>query len=105
MTGKKYKYSFARGKAAAGGKESLLLAGISGLLLTAVVALSFFAGGKGGSYIGAMGLFSMMTAMFGFFLGLRSFQEKDKSHRTSIIGSVANGLLAVGWLGLFLSGV
>lgn len=102
---KKFKYSFARGEMAEGGVESVLLAVLAILLFVSASLISFFMKGNGGNYLGALGLFSMMSSVWGFYLGLMSFREKNKNHKSSIIGSVANGLIAVGWLGLFLSGV
>ena len=50
-------------------------------------------------------LFAMLLSAYGFALGLSSFSEENRKHRTSMIGSILNGVILVIWLGLFLSGV
>ena len=55
--------------------------------------------------MGAVALFAMLTAIYGFYLGLKSFRETKVSHGRSVIGSVSCGVLAVLWLSLFLIGV
>ena len=61
--------------------------------------------GKLGGLIGGTGLFAMLLSAYGFALGLSSFSEENRKHRTSMIGSILNGVILVIWLGLFLSGV
>lgn len=102
---KKYRYSFAPDKNAEGGGASTLMAAISLGLLIACVLISFFMKGKGGNYIGAVGLFALLLSSYGFYLGMKSFSEKKVNHKYSIIGSLGCGILAVCWLGLFLSGI
>ena len=49
-----------------------------------------------------------MAALFaavGFWIGIRSFKERDRNYRFSALGSMANGVFFVGWLALFLIGV
>lgn len=79
--GKRYKYSFAKGETAAGGVESMVLAGISALLFVAAVLISFFMKGKGGNYLGALGLFSMLSALFGFFWGFEASVKRTEDIR------------------------
>ena len=61
--------------------------------------------GKLGGLIGGTGLFAMLLSAYGFTLGLSSFSEENRKHRTSMVGSILNGVILVIWLGLFLSGV
>lgn len=102
---KKYKYSFAPDQNSKGGIQAVILSGISLflLLLTALISGAFQ--GKGGNYLGAFGLFSFLTASYGFLLGIKSFSEKNVNHRYSMIGSLLGGILAVLWLGIFLTGI
>lgn len=101
---KKYNYNFIR-KNSEGGGTAVRLAAVSGGIFILDAVISFIFGGKAGVYVGAAALFAMMTAVYGFYLGLRSFGEEKVSHRKSVIGSVACGSLAVLWLSLFLIGV
>lgn len=102
---KKYTYSFARKKQSEEGVISSILAGISLFLFLAAAVLSGLAGGKGAVYLGAMGLAAMGISIYGFVIGLKSFSRKDRSYRYSKMGSIANGVIMIGWLALFLIGV
>ena len=98
---RRYRYAFAKKREAAKGKWSVGLAAAS--LVLFIVAL--FLDGKLGGLIGGTGLFAMLLSAYGFALGLSSFSEENRKHRTSMIGSILNGVILVIWLGLFLSGV
>lgn len=102
---KRYRYAFTKKKEAAKGKWSVGLAVSSFLLFWAAVILSLCLEGKQGFVIGGVCLFAMLLSVYGFIVGLMSFSEEDCAHRTSIIGSMINGILMVGWLGFFLMGV
>ena len=93
---RRYRYAFAKKREAAKGKWSVGLAAAS---------LVLFLDGKLGGLIGGTGLFAMLLSAYGFALGLSSFSEENRKHRTSMIGSILNGVILVIWLGLFLSGV
>ena len=61
--------------------------------------------GKGGLYLGAMGILAMGLSIYGFLLGLKSFSEVNRNFLYSTTGSVANGILTVIWLTMFLIGI
>ena len=94
---RRYRYAFAKKREAAKGKWSVGLAAASLVLFIVAVVL--------GGLIGGTGLFAMLLSAYGFALGLSSFSEENRKHRTSMIGSILNGVILVIWLGLFLSGV
>lgn len=102
---KKFKYSFAPDANAKGGVEATAAAAISLVLLLIAAIISFAFEGKGGTFLGAMGMFSFLLSAYGFYLGIRSFTEKNVNYRYSIVGSLASGVLAVLWLALFLVGI
>ena len=102
---KRYRYAFVKKKEAGKGKLSTGLAAPSLLLFGAAVMTAFFLEGKLGFLVGGIGLFAMLLSVYGFIMGLSSFSEEDRNHKTSIIGSIANGIIMVGWLGIFLMGV
>jgi uncharacterized FAD-dependent dehydrogenase len=55
--------------------------------------------------LGPAGLFAALLSVYGFLMGISSFSEEKCTHRTSIIGSILNGIFMVGWLAFFLMGV
>ena len=93
---RRYRYAFAKKREASKGKWSVGLAAASLVLFIAAVVLALFFDGKLGGLIGGTGLFAML---------LSSFSEENRKHRTSMVGSILNGVILVIWLGLFLSGV
>lgn len=102
---KRYRYSFTKKKEAGKGKLSVGLAVASFLLFAGSVMLAFFLEGSYGFLVGGTGLFATLLSVYGFIMGLMSFSEEEKSHRTSIIGSIANGVIMIMWLGVYLTGV
>ena len=102
---RRYRYAFAKKREASKGKWSVGLAAASLVLFIAAVVLALFFDGKLGGLIGGTGLFAMLLSAYGFTLGLSSFTEENRKHRTSMVGSILNGVILVIWLGLFLSGV
>lgn len=102
---KRYRYAFAKKKEARKGKLSTALAGVSLLLFGAAVLTAYLAEGKYGFVVGGISLFATLLSAYGFLAGLLSFSEENTNHKTSIIGSIANGVILVGWLGIYLMGV
>lgn len=105
MARKRYKYAFTRKKHTKGGRTSSILALASFLLFAGSAICSMLMGGKGGLYLGAAGLIAMGFSIYGFILGLKSFSEENRNVLYSKIGAVANGLLTVIWITMFLIGI
>lgn len=105
MAKKRYKYAFTKKKHSKLGITSSIFAGISlGLFcISSVCSLAFH--GKGGMYLGAMGLAAIGISVYGFILGLKSFSEKNRDQLYCKTGAVGNGVLMVIWLALFLMGI
>ena len=105
MAKKRYKYDFAKKKHSEKGVTSSVFAGIYlGIFcIAAICSLAFH--GKGGLYLGAMGLIAIGLSIYGFILGLKSFSEKNRDQLFCKIGAAGNGVLMVIWLGLFLLGL
>ena len=55
--------------------------------------------------VGGVGLFATLLSVYGFIMGLLSFSEEGRSHKTSIIGSISNGLFLIVWIGVYLTGL
>lgn len=102
---KRYRYAFAKKKEAGKGKLSVGLSGTSFVLFLAAVLTAFLLEGQYGFLIGGICLFAMLLSVYGFIMGLVSFSEENRLHRTSIIGSISNGVIMVIWLAFFLMGV
>lgn len=102
---KRYRYAFVKKKEAGKGKLSTGLAVVSLLLFVTAVLLAFFLEGTYGFIWGSISLFAMLLSVYGFITGLMSFSEENRNHKTSMIGSIANGFILVGWIGIFLMGV
>ncbi|MDD5803586.1 DUF6142 family protein [Blautia sp. HCP3S3_H10_1] len=102
---RRYRYSFTKKKEAKKGKLSVVLAAASFLLFIAAVALAYFLDESLGFLVGGVGLFAALLSVYGFAMGLLSFSEEGRSHRTSIIGSISNGLILIVWIGVYLTGL
>ena len=102
---RRYRYAFTKKQEAVSGKWSAALAGISLLLLGAAVAYAFFSGEQRMYIAGGMCLFASLLSVYGFILGLVSFLKKDASHNAAILGAIANGIIMIVWLGLYLQGM
>ncbi|MDO4620106.1 MAG: hypothetical protein Q4B09_05720 [Lachnospiraceae bacterium] len=101
----KYRYTFTDAEESAGGLLAAKLALVSLLLFVVSAFISFLQEGGAGAYIGAISLTAMALSVYGFYVGMKSFNEKDVSPRYSIIGSIACGVIMVGWLTLLLIGI
>ena len=102
---RRYRYSFAKKKEAKDGKVSVGISAASLILFIAAVMTAFLGGEKLGTLVGGISLFAALISVYGFIIGLKSFSEKDRNHRTSMVGSIANGIIMVCWLGMFLMGL
>lgn len=102
---RRYRYSFTKKKEAKKGKLSAILAAASFLLFITAVVLAYFLEDGLGFIVGGVGLFATLLSVYGFIMGLLSFYEEGKSHRTSMIGSISNGLIMMVWLGIYLTGL
>ena len=101
---RRYRYAFAKRKESKKGKYSVVLAVCSALLFPGSILLAFLLEGRYGFLVGTTALFAAMLAGYGFLLGLRSFSDTDCKHRSSMVGSILNGIILIFWLALFLSG-
>ena len=102
---KRYRYAIIKKKEAAKGKLSVGLAIASLLLFAGAVGVAYALEGTYGFIVGGICLFAALLSVYGFLMGISSFSEQNCTHRTSIIGSILNGIFMVGWLAFFLMGV
>ena len=92
---RRYRYSFTKKKEAKKGKLSAGLAAASFLLFITAVVLAYLLDDSFGFLVGGVGLFATLLSVYGFIMGLLSFSEEGRSHKTSIIGSISNGLFLI----------
>ena len=102
---KRYKYSFSGKNEAKGGTEAIVLAAVSFAAFLVLAIVSFAFSGAGGTALGAVGLFAMILAVYGFYLGLKGLSERNTGHKYATIGTIAAGGVSILWLALFLAGV
>ena len=102
---KRYRYAFTRKKEARNGVWSVFMAVLSVVSFLASVICAYCLG-ESRSYIsGACALGGVLCAAYGLILGFFSFSEKDAEHTLSIAGAIGNGIIAVIWLWLYMSGL
>ena len=92
---RKFKDTFTRKEETEGGFSSLVFAGCSLILFLVSACLSFFWEGKAESWIGALGLMAVLFSVSGFLIGMKSFKEKGKNYRFSVMGAMSNGVISV----------
>ena len=101
---RRFRYSFAKQQESQKGRLSVWLMLASLVLFAAAVAVSGRFSGKLSVIPGVLGIFAALLNLYGFILGLSGFSDPGKKHHASIVGSIANGILLVGWIGLYQLG-
>ena len=102
---KRYRYAFAKQKEAPLGKFSVVLFLVCVLLMAAAVLLSSLDFRDHGVIAGGICLFATMLSGYGFVQGLRSLSGRTYAHGFGVFGSIANGLLMIGLIGMYLAGI
>ena len=87
------------------GPASVIMAAISFALFLVDAIISFLAEGKAGSIVGLIAIGATLLSVYGFYVGMKSFADKDVSQRLSVIGSISCGVIMIGWLTLLLRGL
>ena len=100
----KNKYTFIK-KVAPAAKESLILSTVSLSLLVADVIISCAMKGNGGALLGAIGLFAMLVAMYGFYLGIRAVSDRGTNYLITALGTIFAGIMSIFWLGVLFLGM
>ena len=101
----KRRYSFIEVKRSKGGVRSARIALTALACLVVCVAVSFAMQGSPGPPTGALSFSGMLLSLYGFYVGMRSLEEIEVSPTWSVIGAIASGVVAVGYLTLFLTGI
>lgn len=85
-----------------GGKISSLIALCSQAFVVLTITISVLQRGKSGIYVGIMMLAALIAAVVGFVIGINSFKEENKFLTFTYIGTIANAVIWIGILGLYL---
>jgi uncharacterized membrane protein YadS len=100
----KNKYTFIK-KVAPAAKESLIFSAASLGLLILDILLSCAMNGNGGAILGAIGLFAMLVAMYGFYLGVRAVSDRGTNYLITALGTIFAGIMSIIWIGIFVLGM
>lgn len=102
---KKTKLKFKGRKHSRRGIFSMFLAllSISGFIAAAVMSSN--AKGAGGQLLGIMGLLCLLLAVIGFVLAVKSLHEQDIYYFPPVFGAVANGIMLLVLVALYLIGI
>ena len=87
------------------GITSTVLGIVAVIIILALIYVAAYYKGNGGAYLGSIGITAIVITIYGLNLRLRSFKEKNKIYTFSKIGSLLNGILIAGWIGLILFGM
>lgn len=99
------RYKFVKERYSKDGQISTLLAIVCIALLLCSSLVSFAMRGGAGVLVGGIALMTMLLSVYGFYLGLKGFSEKNCSNVVCIIGAISNGLIIVAFLAIYLIGI
>ncbi len=102
---KRKTYSFEERRQSQRGITSTVVGLLAFVIFFALILISCYHGGNAGAYLGSIGITAMVMTIYGLVCGLASFQERNKIYTFSKIGSLLNGILIAGWIGLILLGI
>ena len=102
---KRKTYSFEEKKHSQKGITSTVVGLLAFVIFVVLILISCYYNGNGGTYLGSIGITVMVLTIYGLICGLLSFQERNKIYTFSKIGSILNGILIAGWIGLILLGI
>lgn len=101
----KRRYSFKEEKDARGGKLAAGLAAASFICFLVLVVISFIKNGDLKPYAGGAALSAALIAVYGFYMGMKSFAERGARPFWAIAGSIGSGAMMICWLTVFLNGL
>lgn len=85
-----------------GGRISTLMGIINILIIALCITISVVQKGNAGVYVGVIMLAVLISGAVGFVIGINSFKEENKFLTYSYIGSIANAVIWIGILGIYL---
>ena len=99
------KYKFTDKKRSKGGIISSLLFVLAVVLLGISIYLSYKKAGDGGMEVGLLAMTSLIIALSGFFVGVKSFKEENVFFGYSWMGTIGNTIIWIILGGLILVGL
>lgn len=102
---KRYRYAFAKKREAQQGKLSAVLAAVSLVLFVTAVLLAFFLHGTIRIYCRRDQSLRNASVCIWICDGTEKLFRRKRTHKAGMIGSIANGIIMIGWLGIFLMGI
>ena len=102
---KNQKYSILNKKKALSGRLGVILGCISAAAFLFCVIVSVVAGGKGGTFIGAVGLASMLLPLYGLTECIKDLSANKNRIRITYLGAALCGAMFFLWLAIFLAGI
>jgi hypothetical protein len=72
------------------------------LIILITITLSVWKKGNAGIYVGLLMLAVLISAAVGFVIGINSFKEENKFLKYTYIGTIANAVIWIGILGMYL---
>lgn len=105
MVREKQKYRPRKAPPAVQGIISLVLTGISFVLVIAVIFISFARQGEIAVYGGTVALIATILSLFGFSYGLKGCREEDKNHVPAIWGTALNAVFFIMMIAVFGTGM
>ena len=85
-----------------GGRISSLIALCNIVVIITLIGISIILKGNAGIYIGLIMLGVLVSAVIGFSIGLKSYKEENKFLTFTNIGTIANAIIWIGILGMYL---
>lgn len=102
---RKRKYGQAKLKHSKKGIFSCFLSGVSILLLIFAFVIAYVNQGQAASYIGGIGLMSLLLAVFGIYMALKGRKVREKNYLTCNIGGGLGLLLVIAFIIIFCRGL
>ena len=99
---KKVKQKIPLKKYTKGGRLSALIALFSLMIIILAIVISILKKGNAGIYVGLMMIVALISAVTGFGIGIKSFNEENKFLTFTYIGTIANAAIWTGILGIYL---
>ena len=102
---KKKRFNYIRKKLAEGTWFRVIITILSFMLLTVCIAVSTVMGGQGPMYVGALGLTSVVLAVYAVFDMIPSVKDPEKNYTPARMAGIASGIIFFIWIFLIIVGL
>lgn len=104
MTTKK-RYNYIKKKLAQGTWPSIFTAFLSLCFMMVAIGMSFLYKGEGPLIVGALGVSSMVMALFGLFYMFDAFHDENRNYLPVKISGLFSGMMVLFWVILLVLGL